>query len=57
MYSGSHPVSKDKDSLDANNDKLMTILAVQGAKWDTYDFVYKIEFCYDKRGFCYECQK
>jgi hypothetical protein len=24
---------------------------VRGAKWDTYDFVYKIDFCVDKSGF------
>jgi hypothetical protein len=25
---------------------------LRGAKWDTYDFVYKIDFCVDKSGFC-----
>jgi hypothetical protein len=24
---------------------------LRGAKWDTYDFVYKIDFCVDKSEF------
>jgi hypothetical protein len=27
------------------------MVLVRGAKWDTYDFVYKIDFCVDKSGF------
>ena len=32
--------------------KFRPMLNLRGAKWDTYDFVYKIDFCVDKSGFC-----
>jgi hypothetical protein len=37
------------DSNFQNIEKIYTL--VRGAKWDTYDFVYKIDFCVDKSGF------
>jgi hypothetical protein len=36
-------------TVDRNNQSTEKL---QGTKWDTYDFVYKIDFCVDKSGFC-----